>query len=172
MRSLTSWLAACGVALWVLIAALAAEIDISPIAGGGSAGPSAGEAAAPAVLAGLEDFGETLRRPVFSKSRRPFVPPPEPEPEAMPESEPPPPEAEAAVEAPPPEGLALRGVAITREKRSALLVTAGNPNGQWIAVGGTIESWQVAEVAAGYTVLRSGQQVHTLHLYVDNRKVE
>ena len=74
-------------------------------------------------------FAEIAERPLFSVSRRPFVP--ESDPEAKPQDE------SISIE--------LVGTLLTKEGRAALLQPQGQ-NAQWVLAGEQIAGWQVVSV--------------------------
>jgi hypothetical protein len=85
-------------------------------------------------------YGETLARPVFFKSRAPYVPPP-------PAPLPPPPEP---VSTPPPApvdpGLVLGGIVIMEEGRKAFIFNKADSRGAWFSEGDSIRGWKVETI--------------------------
>ena len=104
----------------------------------------------------LSDFGEIVRRPLFTATRRPFVP-----------AEPAPRAAEPAPAAParPPPNVRLVGVVIDAGKKRALLRTPEQPRGRWFEEGDTIDGWLLRSVAADAAVVAFGRETHELRLY-------
>jgi len=114
---------------------------------------SVGPRAAPAASARLPedrplaDFAEISRRPLFTITRRPFV-------------------ASEATSAPTaPADIKLMGIAIEDGKKRALLRTAGQPRGRWIAEGDTVDGWQLRSVRNDAATVSSDQATHELRLY-------
>jgi len=103
-------------------------------------------------------YTETLVRPVFYKSRVPFVPPAPPAPEPV---KPPP--------APPPmpvdPGLVLGGVAIDGVFRKAYILNKANREGTWVTEGETFMGWTVYAVDSEGAKLRQSGKDLTLELY-------
>ena len=114
---------------------------------------------APSIASSLPPkvYRETLARPVFFKSRAPFVPPPPPPP-------PQPPKA-AAPPAPVDPGLHLAGVAITAGASRAYLVGRGHADGAWVAEGDAFMGWTVKSIDAASAKLQLGQRELNLELY-------
>jgi hypothetical protein len=104
----------------------------------------------------LSDFAEIVSRPLFTATRRPYVP-----------AEPTPVRAEAApAEASrPPPNVRLIGVVIDAGKKRALLRTPEQPRGRWVEEGETIDGWQVRSVRADAAILAFGPGTHELRLY-------
>ena len=98
----------------------------------------------------LSDFEEIVRRPVFTASRRPFVPPTERA------------QTLAGLRSP---DLRLAGVAIDTNKKRALLRTAQQPQGRWVEQGDSIDGWLLQSVSEDAVIVASGQQAHELRLY-------
>jgi hypothetical protein len=111
-------------------------------------------------------YEETFARPIFSPTRRSFVPPPPaPPPAPEPMAEPPPPPPVAASD---PSQLQLKGVMIGGATAKALLVSPESPSGQWLTVGTTIMGWKVTKIADDTVSLDGGAAAYELKLYVDN----
>lgn len=115
------------------------------------------------VIWTLDRFPETLQRPIFSATRRPFVPaaePPPPEPQIEPPVE--------VLEVPsqPPQGIALRGVSISASGRKALVASSADPSGTWMAPGDSLESWSLSEIGDETAVFKMAEESIVLHLYV------
>jgi hypothetical protein len=104
----------------------------------------------------LSDFAEIVARPLFTATRRPYVP-----------TEPTPARAEPAAAEPnrPPPNVRLIGVVIDAGKKRALLRTPEQPRGRWVEEGETIEGWQVRSVQADAAILAFGRGTHELRLY-------
>jgi hypothetical protein len=104
----------------------------------------------------IEAYRQILARPVFFKSREPFVPPPPPPPPAAPPAPPP-------VVADP--GLVLGGVMIKSDIRKAYLSSRANTGGAWISEGGDFMGWQLRSISgAGAKLEQAGRSID-LRLY-------
>ena len=101
-------------------------------------------------------YHEIAARPVFFKTRAPFVPPP-----------PPPPPAQAAIPRPPPPdpGLVLGGVTIARGIRKAYLMSRAGPGGTWVNEGESFMGWKVESVGSTSTKLQQQDRSIELELY-------
>lgn len=162
-----------GLAIAAVIAALAlvnvalydTPVDITPVASG------KGHDGGPAAVAGslqfpeAGDFSETFQRPLFTPTRRKFVPPP---------VAPPPVEvAVAPVEqapAPPPEAPpavapSLLGVSIQGGAAKALLRVAGKETALWYGNGETVDGWTVSAIDKDQAVLERDGKVARIPLY-------
>jgi len=107
----------------------------------------------------IDDTGEILARPVFFKSRAPYVPPPP--------APPPPPVANST---PPPiinpdPGLLLAGVMITDRVRKAYLVKKADSQGTWASEGENLMGWKVHSVSAKSVTLQLQDRTVKLLLY-------
>lgn len=104
----------------------------------------------------INAYNEILLRPVFFKTRAPFVPPP-----------PPPPPPQAAIPRPPPPdpGLVLGGVTIARGIRKAYLMSRAGPGGTWVSEGESFMGWKVESVSATGTTLQQQDRTIELELY-------
>jgi hypothetical protein len=104
----------------------------------------------------IGDYAQTLARPVFLKSRAPFVaPPPAPPPVVKPPAPP--------VSADP--GLALAGVMIRPGQRKAYLVSKADSRGTWASEGDILSGWKVQLIAAGGVKLQQQDRTVELPLY-------
>jgi len=103
-------------------------------------------------------YSQTLARPVFFKSRAPYVPPP-PAPPAVPKP----------VAVPPPApvdpGLVLGGVIITDRARKAYLFSKAEQRGNWLSEGDTIMGWKLEAIDAMSARLRQAGRTIELQLY-------
>ena len=103
-------------------------------------------------------YGDTLARPVFFKTRTPYVPPP-----------PPPPPAPPKVVAPPPPvvdpGFVVGGVVIETPLRKAYVFTRANPQGTWAKEGEDVMGWKVQSVNSSGVVLHQQGRTIELKLY-------
>lgn len=123
------------------------------------------DAGQPGAKSPVVSLVEALSRPLFQRTRRPFVP------EAMPVD--PPPNLEETVEAAPPppvvdsSQLMLKGVLKLPGRTQALISTANNPDGVWIELGATVDGWTVKSLDQDSVALVSGETEIQLKLYVD-----
>ena len=101
-------------------------------------------------------FSVISERPLFVASRRPFVAPVEPEPEAGP--------TEAPLE---PLAAELVGVMLTGGQRSVLIQREGSASAERIAVGQSVDGWRVEEVDQRHALLRRGAEKQVLELRRD-----
>ena len=112
----------------------------------------------------FQQMSSALDRPLFRKSRKPFVPGDIELPAAVEvvQSAPPPP-------APPPDmsQLVLKGVLISETDKRALIATADSPDGVWLQPGATVAGWKVDKLEPGRAILALGSQTIELKLYVD-----
>jgi hypothetical protein len=108
----------------------------------------------------LNGYRETLARPLFQRTRAPFVPPASP------------PQPAPSVPAPPPAanpGIALGGVIINGVLRKAYLFSRGSPQGMWVGEGDSFMGWTVAAVDAGSAKLRQAERTIDVQLYETRR---
>jgi hypothetical protein len=98
----------------------------------------------------------TLARPVFSKSRRPHG-------KAGDAGE-----SERIVALPAPAGLRLKAIVRVGGKTSIFVVSPSLPEGQWYAVGETLEGWTVKEERSGVVTLSDGQRSTQLEFNYDD----
>jgi hypothetical protein len=103
---------------------------------------------------------ETLNRPIFSKSRKPYAAKEKKNPDNL---------AAMAPVAPPP-GLSLAGVTKYRNKPMAFMVSSSTPKGKWLAVGDQIDGWSVTQVQNMEITLASGERIIRLSLYPEPQK--
>jgi hypothetical protein len=96
-------------------------------------------------------FGEISERPLFSTSRRPFVP------ETTAE-EPPEPEEVVSIE--------LVGTLLTEGARAALLQPAGQA-ARWLRTGQKVAGWEVETIERDRITLRLDDEAKTLQLRAD-----
>lgn len=155
---------------WLNLNWIETPLDLSPLAPPAAAPSkplqSASDAPNREALADSQaELSESLSRPLFHVSRRPFVP-------ASPEQE----EAQAPVEEveevveqtePPPAlpELRLAGVSASGERKRALIGEADGPDLHWLALGDSIAGWRVDAITASTVVLTSGDQRVTVALY-------
>jgi len=96
-------------------------------------------------------FGEISQRPLFSTSRRPFVPEPESEGPTAPDEQ---------------VSIELVGTLLTEEGRAALLQPAGQA-ARWLHTGQKIAGWQVETIERDRITLRLDDEAKTLQLRAD-----
>ncbi|MDA4848841.1 hypothetical protein [Hoeflea poritis] len=113
------------------------------------------------------ELSATTERPLFSRSRRKFVPPPPPKPakpiQTAAIKKPSAPPRATALAIPPPD-FTLIGVSISKEASSALLTSSGGEN-KWVVEGDSINSWTVADIDNDSVGLENGGRSVRLHLY-------
>lgn len=99
---------------------------------------------------------QTLARPIFSKSRRPFAAPPV--------------ETQSKIEEAPvaATGLSVTAIVKTGGVKRVLIVSSAEPEGKWALEGERLEGWTIAEVRDFDVTLRNGQNVVQLKLYSDH----
>ncbi len=112
-------------------------------------------------------FSETVTRPLFSRSRRKFVPPAKPKPVALR----PAPKLRAAPKPPPkpatpPPKISLIGVSLRKGEASALLAQGGGEN-VWVSEGDVIAAWTVKQIGSNSIVLTHDSREVSLRLYKD-----
>jgi hypothetical protein len=104
----------------------------------------------------IEAYREILARPVFFKSREPFVPVPAPPPPAL-------------IAAPPPmvvdPGLVLGGVMIKNDVRKAYVFSRANANAAWISEGDDFMGWEIRSINKGGAKLEQKGRSIDLQLY-------
>ncbi len=103
---------------------------------------------------------QTLTRPIFSKTRKPFLAKDKKSLSAGPAAAP------VALST----GLTLSAVATFHKGRRAFVVSAATPKGRWYAVGEDIDGWNVAQVQNLEVTLRSGEKTVRLTLYPEPQK--
>lgn len=142
-------------------------VDISPIASANGrdgnllAGPGGS-----LQIPNAGDFAETFERPLFSPTRRKFVPEPvAPKPvevaAAPVEQQPaPPPQIAAPVIAP-----SLLGISIQGGAAKALLRIAGGRDALWYGNGETIDGWTVSSIDKDQAVLERDGKITHIPLY-------
>jgi hypothetical protein len=106
----------------------------------------------------IERYLQTLARPIFFRTRVPFVPPP-PAPPAPPRTIRPP---SPAVADP---GLLLGGIVVMQGIRKAYVFRRTDPSGTWVASGEDFMGWKIEEIDAAGIVIGSGDRKIDLKLY-------
>lgn len=104
----------------------------------------------------IEAYRQILARPVFFKSREPFVPAPAPPPPSL-------------VASPPPmvvdPGLVLGGVMIKKDVRKAYVFSRAGATGTWTAEGDEFMGWQIRSINRTGAKLEQKGRVIDLQLY-------
>ncbi|AZO32534.1 hypothetical protein EJ071_37960 [Mesorhizobium sp. M1B.F.Ca.ET.045.04.1.1] len=139
-------------------------VDISPATPTQRSGTKLQDGAAPiTTVPDMSGLAETFERPLFSPTRRKFVPAPaEPKPAevATAPAAPSPQETAAPVAAP-----SLLGISISVGNARALLRVDGGAAANWYANGETVDGWTVSAIDKDEAVLtRSGREAR-LSLY-------
>lgn len=115
---------------------------------------------------------ETLKRPLFTPTRRPFDPAKNIAPDATPAAAP-----EKAIEPPtaPPAPLQVKLVGYTaspqRGKR-ALVRTPNERAGTWISIGDQVDGWRLRELSADRATFEFGSQRQVLQLETKSQTTE
>jgi hypothetical protein len=115
--------------------------------------------AAAAPMRPLADYPQTVARPLFAKTRAPFVPPPPPTPPVQ--APPPPPPAPVLVDP----GFSVGGVMISDALRKAYLMKKPEPRGIWVSEGEDFMGWKVQSISAGTARLQQNDRTIELRLY-------
>jgi hypothetical protein len=103
-------------------------------------------------------YNQTLAKPVFFKSRAPYVPPPPaPPPSVKPVVTPPP--------APVDPGLVLGGVVVAAQAKKAYIFNKVDLRGGWFSEGETILGWKIETIEPAVAKLRQGDRSIELRLY-------
>lgn len=147
-------------------------VDIAPIAfaKGRDSGLTPGRAGS-LQIPDAGDFTETFERPLFSPTRRKFVPEPVvPQPVEV---------ASAPAEqqpAPPPDNIApavipsLLGISIHSGAAKALLRIAGSDAALWYGKDETVDGWKVSAIDKGQAVLERDGKVARISLYPSSQQ--
>jgi hypothetical protein len=102
----------------------------------------------------IEAYRQTLTRPLFFKSREPFVPAPIPPPPALIAAAPP-----IAVDP----GLVLGGVMIKNDVRKAYVFSRAGASGAWTAEGDEFMGWQIRSIdRTGAKLEQKGRSIDLL----------
>ncbi len=97
---------------------------------------------------------QTLTRPIFSKTRRPYLS--KDKKQASPA---------APIPAAPPTNLKLLGLAKYKDVQSAFIVSGSTPGGKWCAVGDEIDGWKVTRMQNSEVILQSDDRTVQISLY-------
>ena len=118
----------------------------------------AGALTNPVAALSLEQLSATRERPLFSPSRQPPAPPPEPaSPPEVAEAPPPPPLA--------PPVLTLFGIVTGPEGARAIVRAQPGNEVLRLRIGDTVQGWDVSEIARTELVLRLGDRIETVALF-------
>ncbi len=112
-------------------------------------------------------YAETFSRPIFSPTRRPFqvaVAAAPVEEEQQPEPDAPEPEPAAAPDS---TQLLLKGIFISANASSALIVSPDKPEGAWIVAGDEVAGWKLLEINKDSVSLSAAGQSIELKQYVE-----
>ncbi|OIQ69384.1 hypothetical protein GALL_490140 [mine drainage metagenome] len=104
----------------------------------------------------IEAYKQILARPIFFKSREPFVPAPPPPPQALTAATPP-----IAVDP----GLVLGGVMIKKDVRKAFVFSRAGSGGAWIGEGDDFMGWQIRSIDKTSAKLEQKGRSIDLQLY-------
>jgi hypothetical protein len=102
-------------------------------------------------------FGEISDRPLFSPSRRPFVPPVAPVSHSASTDEP-----SAKIE--------LLGVILTKRERAALVQPGGQNVAYWVHEQQTVAGWLIEEIAADRIRVRDRDRLEVVKLRADQAR--
>jgi hypothetical protein len=106
----------------------------------------------------ISAYGQTLAKPVFFKSRLPYVrPPPAPQPPPKPAFAPPP--------APVDPGLVLGGIMIANGVRKAYVFKKGDSRGAWLSEGDAVMGWKLEALDTMSAKLQRAGRSIELQLY-------
>jgi hypothetical protein len=148
-------------------------VDISPLS---VASPRGDERAAPPSTssptpkpAAQSDYTETLKRPLFTPTRRPFEPvkpnPPEPNPAKTPDIIP--------LAQPPTLQVKLVGYTASPQRgKRALVRTANERVGTWMSIGDQVDGWRLRELSADRATFEYGTQRQELLLETKSQTPE
>ncbi len=100
-------------------------------------------------------YADIIERPLFSPTRRPFVPDTNEAP------------VEAPVQAEPAVPLELIGVLITTERRAALVQPQGESKASWVREGERFAGWSIEAIEDGQIRIRSGARSELVALRAD-----
>lgn len=157
--AMLTMLALVGVNVWLLRAVIGGSPE-GETAAVRQWSPNLPQATAAAPVERSESAGDVLARPVFFKSRQPYVAPPPAAPKvATPLT--------APVVVDP--GFTLTGIAIDGAAKRAYLVNKADARGAWVSEGDAISGWSVDVVDATSVVLRQGGRSIHLQLYPPSR---
>lgn len=104
----------------------------------------------------MSDYDTMLARPVFFKTRSPYVPPPP----SVPSKPAPAPQAPFVDP-----GLSLTGVIVNKQLRKAYVIAKGDTQGKWLAEGDSIVGWAVQAITPTSVTLKQSDRSIELNLY-------
>jgi hypothetical protein len=113
----------------------------------------------------IASYSQIASRPIFSKSRRPYV---APVPELAPTTAVAAPPLKAPEPLPEPKIL-LSGIATDGKSKRALIATAALPNGDWHVTGDTVEGWVLSEINADSIALTNVGQIYRLAIFAETK---
>lgn len=112
----------------------------------------------------IEAYEQVIARPVFFKSRLPWIPPP-----AAAAPVPARPGANTERETGPELGdPTLRAVVLATTVHKALIATEQQPEGNWLKQGETVGGWELISIDSISATLRRGDKKKRLKLYTDD----
>lgn len=155
---------AFGISFKILIDALDHSIPISPVIDGASPAMKSDDTRLPDEAPQVAIYAALLERPIFIRTRRPYVPPP---PEAVPVEQPPV-QPEIVLQEP---QVTLQGIFIRGRTRQALVLTPENALPVWVNEGANITGWKLSEIKPNQLILLAGTQRRTIELYVEKSQL-
>jgi len=105
-----------------------------------------------------EAFAQTTARPLFSRTRRPFVLPAVALVQSPKDAAPPAPILAEPV-------ITLSAIAIRGEARQALILTRAEPQGHWFSAGESIDGWNISSLGTDTLTLAAGSRTMTVNLF-------
>jgi hypothetical protein len=137
-----------------------AGAEPSSVGGEGSDPVTPEEGARPLALLALDELRDTIRRPLFERTRRP-VEPPQPRAAAVPA-----PPAAIPRRAADPNALTLLGV-LTSEGGGAIALLRRNPTGQNVRLqeGDTVDGWTIERIEPDAVLIKQGDTKLALQLF-------
>jgi hypothetical protein len=114
----------------------------------------------------INSYQQILARPVFFKTREPFVA--RPIPVAIPAQAPKPPPPVRVVVDP---GISVGGIMISGGVRKAYLHKTSEPNGVWVREGDEYVGWKVQSINVGSAKLRQNDRTIELPLYAERSSI-
>lgn len=141
-------------------------VDISPTMPAQRTGAkSQAGIASPSTTPDTTNFAETFERPLFSPSRRKFVPAPVEEKPVEVASTPPAAQPQPQPSAPPSPPPSLLGISVSGGNAKALLQVAGGGPATWFANGEAVDGWTISRIDGNQAVLMRDGQETRLSLY-------
>jgi hypothetical protein len=99
---------------------------------------------------------QSLAKPVFVRTRAPYVPRPAAPPPVKPKAAAPPPPVDS--------GLVLGGIVVVEQAKKAYIFRKADQRGGWLSEGETILGWNVESIDAAAPRLRQVDRLIELHL--------